>query len=97
MASKLPLLAIPLLIAGCNSTPVPSTVQQVGENQYTVSASMEGVKFDNEENSSFTRGKALEVANTYCKDRGSAYAELLRENISKGPVATSIIYFSCNK
>mgnify|MGYP006939817749 FL=1 len=84
-----------MLISGCAS-PVTSSVQQVGENLYTMSANMDGIKLNNEENSAKTRATALETATNYCIDtQQTNYASIVKENISQGPTATAVIFFNC--
>jgi uncharacterized protein YceK len=94
--SKLKVFLFVMLISGCAS-PVSSNVHQVGENLYTTSANMDGVKLNNEENSAKTRSKALETATKYCvNEKQSKYASIVKEDVSKGPTATAVIFFNFN-
>ncbi len=87
---------ISLLIGGC-ATATSSGAQRIGENLYTITASMDGVTFASEENSAKTRTKALKEASDFCSSKGGGYANVVKEEVSKGSTATAIVYFNCKQ
>ena len=88
------LIATCLIIVGC-ATATSSNVQRVGDDIYTITTYMDGLKDLDQENSAKTRIKGLEVANSFCSKLNGKYVDLVKENISKDATATAIIYFRC--
>lgn len=85
-----------LSISGC-ATVTSSGVQRIGQDIYTVTTSMSGIKISGEENSAKTRTKALSDANAFCVSHGASYAAVAKEDIARNETATAVIYFKCEK
>ena len=89
-------IVICLAISGC-ATVASSGVQRIGQDMYTVTTSMNGLKLAGEENSAKTRTKALSDANAFCANQGGSYAAVTKEDIVRNETATAVIYFKCEK
>jgi len=96
MKNLIAIITIFMLVGGC-ATVTSSGVQRMGENIYTITVSMDGLKLAGSENSSKTRTKALKDANNYCSTKSGGYANILKEEISKSETATAILYFNCKQ